>query len=156
MDLQPAEGRELTSVDEIIAGIRSDRPMVSRTEFDQGEYQVCIEHPVKTINYSEEQRVPDRYRSGAPPGSLPRTAAEGRPPDRNAGPGVFRFQCPDWAEFIVNVPTPLGSGLSSTTIPSPAGSTSAGIAPAPVGVRAGDTDTGATAEIACLPIAPTD
>lgn len=111
--LAPARGQALRSIDEIIAAIRGDRPMVARTRYDDGDWQVTIEHPVKTINFSERDNV---YQTDTGPVLLPDLSAD-RLARSNRLVECFdlafaAFNSVGWAEFIVNVPTPVADGVS--------------------------------------------
>jgi hypothetical protein len=106
-------GRRLETIEEIIAGIRGDQPLVSRTEYSQGDYDVVIDHPVKTINYSERESV---FQTDTGPILLPDLSPE-RIQKEEALIGCFdlaysAFNATDWAEFIVNAPTELSPEIS--------------------------------------------
>lgn len=113
LQLHAAHGRALSSIDEVIAAIQGDRPIVSRTEYDDGDYRVTIEHPVKTINYSEVENV---FQTDTGPILLPDLTRE------RLERGALLVDCFDlaysafnsagWAEFILNVPTPVGDGIT--------------------------------------------
>lgn len=113
LQMRPARGEALLEVDAVIDAIRNDRPLVSHTEFDDGPWHVTIDHPVKTINYSERERI---YQTDTGPILFPDLS-----PERLAGCerlvqcfdlAYSAFNSKDWAEFIVNVPTPAGEGIS--------------------------------------------
>jgi hypothetical protein len=111
-ELRPAEGRTLDSIEDLIAVVQGDRPLVAHNEYDDGDYRVCLDYPVKTINFSERERV---YQTDTGPILLPDLS-----PARLAH-GARLIDCFDlayaafnsegWAEFIVNVPTPVGEGI---------------------------------------------
>ncbi len=113
VDWQEVAGRELQGIDEIIAGIRGARPLVSRTSYSQGEYDVVIEHPVKTINFSQRENV---FQTDTGPVLLPDLSPQ-RLQNEERLIGCFdlaysAFNAPEWAEFIVNVPTVLTDEIS--------------------------------------------
>jgi hypothetical protein len=97
---------ELGDFAAIIDAIRSERPLVSRTEYDDGDYRVSIDHPVKTINYSEREGV---YQTDTGPVLLPDLS----PARLTAEPALIgcldlaysAFNAREWAEFIVQAPT---------------------------------------------------
>lgn len=106
-------GRTLSSLSEIITAIRGDRALVSRTEYNDGDYRVVIEHPVKTINYSEREHV---FQTDTGPVLLP-DLSQARLDRCNRLVECFdlaysAFNSPDWAEFIVNVPTFVADGVT--------------------------------------------
>ncbi len=105
--------RTLDSVETIIAAIRTDQPIVSHTEYDDGDYRVVIDHPVKTINFSEREGV---FQTDTGPILLP----DLRPARLAAEPSLIgcldlaysAFNARDWAEFIVLVPTPVSEAIT--------------------------------------------
>lgn len=112
--VREAPGTELKTLEEIVAGIRSDDPLVSHTEYTEGDYHVAIAHPIKTINFAERDGV---YQTDTGPLLLPDLSAERIEREENII-GCFNlaysaFNAPDWAEFIVNVPTPLTAEIGS-------------------------------------------
>jgi hypothetical protein len=111
--LHAAHGRTLNSIDEIIAAIRGDLPIVARTKYTAGDWQVTLEHPVKTINYSERENV---FQTDTGPVLLPDLSLD-RLARSNRLVECFdlayaAFNSAGWAEFIVNVPTPVGAEVS--------------------------------------------
>ena len=113
VEFRSVPGKILTRTEAIIAAIRSDRPLVSHTEFSQGDYTVTIDHPVKTINYSERENV---FQTDTGPILLPDLSPE-RVAKEESLVGCLdlaysAFNAETWAEFIVNVPTELTPGLS--------------------------------------------
>lgn len=111
--VRPARGRTLTTINDTIAAIRGDRPLVARTEYEDGDYRVIIEHPVKTINFSEREHV---FQTDTGPILLPDLT----PARLQRGERLIdcfdlaysAFNSAGWAEFIVNVPTPVGDRVS--------------------------------------------
>ncbi len=108
-----ARGRSLNSLSDIISAVKGDHPIVSRTEYNDGDFRVVIDHPVKTINYSEREHV---FQTDTGPILLPDLTS-------NRLDCISRliecfdlaysaFNSRDWAEFIVNAPTPVGDGIT--------------------------------------------
>lgn len=112
-ELHPARGQIVPSVDKIIDAIRSDRPIVARTQYEDGDWQVTIDYPVKTINYSAQDDV---YQTDTGPILLPNLSAErldrGRWLVECFDLAYAAFNSEGWAEFIINTPTPIGNGIS--------------------------------------------
>lgn len=111
--LHRARGRSLNSIEMIIDAIRGDRPLVSHTEYQNGDYRVVIDHPIKTINYSEREGV---FQTDTGPILLPDLS-----PERLArcerliecfDLAYSAFNSTGWAEFIINVPTPVTDDIS--------------------------------------------
>jgi hypothetical protein len=113
LELRKARGQALTSVDEIIEAIRGDRPIVARTQYEDGDWEVTIDHPAKTLNYSERDGV---YQTDTGPILLPDLS------DERLSRGRWLVECFDlayaafnsigWVELIMNVPTPVGNGIT--------------------------------------------
>lgn len=113
LQYRPMRGRVLSSLAEIVNSVRGDRQLISRTEYDDGDYHVILEHPVKTINYSEREHV---FQTDTGPVLLPdlsRTRLEqiGRLVEC-FDLAFSAFNSPNWAEFIVNAPTLVGDGIA--------------------------------------------
>lgn len=112
IEIRSAPARPLDSIAEAVAAIRGDRPLVARTEYDDGDYHVSIEHPVKTINYSQRHNL---FQTDTGPILLPDLTPErlGRA-ERLVecfDLAYSAFNAPGWAEFVVNVPTGVGRGI---------------------------------------------
>lgn len=112
--LSPARGRLLESIDEIIESIRGDRPIVAHTEYDDGDYRVRIDYPVKTINYSEREHV---YQTDTGPLLLPDLSPfRLRSIERQVecfDLAYAAFNSAGWTEFIIKVPTETGEGMTA-------------------------------------------
>ena len=87
-----------------------NRPLAARTEFGEEEgYRVVLDYPVKTMNANERDWV---YQTDTGPVILPDLS---RPYDNfieRFRMAFAAFNAPDWAEFIVQVPTPIAEGIS--------------------------------------------
>jgi len=110
IDTPMVDARQLNNAEEAWDAIVSNRPIVSRTSFrtDDG-LDVVLEYPVKTVNVSNRDNFcqPDTG-----PVLIPLA-------NEKAGMLIDRFhlayiaQCGEsWAEFIVNVPTPISPDRS--------------------------------------------
>jgi hypothetical protein len=103
----------LQSVDEIVAACRGDRTIVARTEYEEGDFRVRIDYPVKSINYSAEDEM---YQTDTGPVLLPNLSAV------RLSQCARLIECFDlayvafnslgWAEFIINAPTVVSEGTS--------------------------------------------
>lgn len=113
IEYRPMRGKPLHSLAEIIDAVRGNHHVISRTEYDDGDYRVVIEHPVKTINYSEREHV---YQTDTGPILLPDLTSNRLERSHRLVDcfdlAYSAFNSPDWAEFIVNVQTPIGDGKS--------------------------------------------
>lgn len=102
------EARVLTSVEQIVAAVHGRRPLVSRTEFGLQDGGRClIEYPVKTINVSDREL---NYQVDTGPVLYPDPDVGHEQFIGNFRLAYIAHNCPDWAELIVNVPTPIEGG----------------------------------------------
>lgn len=106
-----ANGRPLRSTQQIIDSVMAGRAIVGRTEFELRDgARVMVEYPIKTINVSERDRY---YQVDTGPILLPELGCA-----KSAGPiaGLQRafiaHNAADYAEVIINVPTPLTRSIS--------------------------------------------
>ena len=108
-NVQMVEGRVLETAREVTEATLGDRPLVSRTawELPDGK-RVMIEYPVKTINVSQRD---DYYQVDTGPVLFVDPAIGHDQFVGNFRLAYIAHNSPDWAEFIVNVPTPLPGGL---------------------------------------------
>ena len=111
--LCPAEGRVLRDIDDIVDTTLANRRINGRIKYRDGDYGVCIDHPVKTINVNE---VDKSYQTDTGPVLLPDLSEERRSSSERfvevLDHAFSAFNCADWAEFIINVPTPVSDGVS--------------------------------------------
>ncbi len=99
---------ELTNVDAVLAALFSAATVVAVTEYEQGDYHVALEYPVRVVNFSERERY---YQVDTGPVLLPLFEGTWRTPLECCQLAYVAHNCPDWAEFIVCVPTPLADGI---------------------------------------------
>ena len=106
-------GRVLRNVDEISKAMAAGKPLVSQTELrDAKSGRVAvIECPVKTINW---QRDTGDWQVDTGPVLLPDLTA---PPDQWSARlrlAYVAFNAADWAEFVIEEPTPVGDDAKQT------------------------------------------
>ena len=110
MDIRMTEGRILETVGEIIAATIENHPLVARTEFGEEEgYHVVLDYPVKTMNANERDGI---YQTDTGPVILPDLSGAQATFVERFRLAFVAFNAPDWAEFIVQVPTPIAQGIS--------------------------------------------
>lgn len=93
----------------IVNATLANHPLVARTEYREGRYDVLLEYPVTTMNANERDWV---YQTDTGPILVPDLS---RPPEELIGGfqlAFSAFNSPDWIELIVRAPTPLPSGVS--------------------------------------------
>ena len=113
LDLLTTSGKVLDSAESIVQATLDNRQLLAQTDYDDGDFHVCIQHPVKTMNANERDNV---YQTDTGPIILPDLS-----PDRLAQAErrveVFdvafsAFNCPQWAEFVIYVPTDVSDQIS--------------------------------------------
>lgn len=111
IDRKELTGQLLTSTEEIVNAVLGNRPLISQTEYwtPDGSH-VFLEYPVKVINVSERDMF---YQVDTGPVLVPDSAAF----DGTHGISVLRLafiahNTLGCTELLVNVPTPIGQGLS--------------------------------------------
>jgi len=108
LDVTLVDEKPLT-VDEVIAATLNNRQMTARTELELvGGWHALIEYPVKTINVSDRDRY---YQVDTGPVLLPRIAGASSPIS-GFELAYVAHNAPDWVEFVVNVPTAVGEGIT--------------------------------------------
>ena len=56
IDRATRSGRVLDNIDTMIETLFANTPVMSQTEYEQGDYRVLLEYPVKVVNFSERER----------------------------------------------------------------------------------------------------
>ena len=108
LDLVLREGREL-EVGRIVDAVLDNRRLVAQTEFDTASgLRVLLEYPVKTVNVNE---VVPYYQVDTGPVPFPYVQEGLDDPIEGFHLAFVAHWLSDRAEFIVNVPTPVGEGL---------------------------------------------
>ncbi|HXG23874.1 MAG TPA: hypothetical protein VNJ09_04910 [Chthonomonadales bacterium] len=112
IDLYPLNGRVLDSKDAIIEATFGNRRLVGTIEYEEGDYCVCITHPIKTINVNERDHI---IQTDTGPIILPDLSPERLQKSKylveTFDLAYAAFNNPAWAEFIIQVPTPIGDGV---------------------------------------------
>jgi hypothetical protein len=106
------DGRLLKSADEVVEATFANKRLVARLEYDEGDYHVRIEHPVKTINVNSKYHY---FQTDTGPILLPDlTPSRAKSVKRKIEIMDLAFEAfnsPDWAEFVINVPTEVAPGV---------------------------------------------
>ena len=113
IDLREVNARPLNSIDDIINAAVDNEALLARIEYQDNGYHVCLDHPVKTFNVNEIDGI---YQTDTGPLIVPDLS-----PKRLGRSKRFievfdhafaAFNTSDWVDFVVNVPTEIGSGIS--------------------------------------------
>ncbi len=113
LDLCTTSGKVLDSTESIVQATLEDHQLLAQTDYDDGDFHVCIQHPVKTINVNERDNI---YQTDTGPIILPDLSPQ-RLAQAQRRIEVFdlafsAFNCPEWAEFVICVPTAVSEQIS--------------------------------------------
>ncbi len=99
----------LDSPQAIVEATLANEPLIAITQLSGSRYTATLEYPVKSMNANERDWV---YQTDTGPMLLP--DFERQPDDLIAGMELAysAFNCPDWIELLVRVPTPIADGIS--------------------------------------------
>jgi hypothetical protein len=113
IDLFRTQGQLLGSADEVVEATLANKRLVARMEYDEEDYHVRIEHPIKTINVNRKYHY---FQTDTGPILLPDLSEQRR---RTAKRRIEildlafeAFNSADWAEFVINVSTPVAPDVS--------------------------------------------
>lgn len=110
INLRPVPAERLQGAEAIVAATLADEPLVGRCAYCLNDrYDIEIDFPIKTINANEREWI---YQVDTGPIPMPDLS-----PDSGGWIDSFHlayvaFNREDWAEFILQVPTPLSEGIS--------------------------------------------
>ncbi|HRE80741.1 MAG TPA: hypothetical protein PLN52_06820 [Opitutaceae bacterium] len=109
--LRHRRARQLTDIHEIIEVLSDVEKVISRTCFSIAGFEVTVEYPVKTVNFSERHRY---YQVDTGPVLFFDPSADSsKKMIEHLYLAYVAHLGGDWAEFIVSQPTPLeGHGVS--------------------------------------------
>ena len=109
IDVSHCEGRLLECAKSIVNAVLENEPLVAETTLRTDRYSAVLEYPVKTINANEREGV---YQTDTGPHLLPDLSVE---PDQLLASmqlAFSAFNCADWTEFLVRVPTKIAEGIN--------------------------------------------
>ncbi len=113
LDLHTTSGKVLDSAESIVRATLENHQLLAQRDYDDGDFHVCIQHPVKTMNANERDNV---YQTDTGPIILPDFSPK-RLDQAERRIEIFdlaysAFNCPQWAEFVICVPTPAAEQIS--------------------------------------------
>ena len=113
IDLHKTKGRVLKLPEGVIESTFRNRPLVCRLEYDDHGYNIVIQHPVKTINVNKKFNY---FQTDTGPILLPDLSPgrRGKAKHQIELLDLAYVACSsrDWAEFVINVPTPVAKGVT--------------------------------------------
>ncbi len=113
LDLRMVEASPLTDFDQVADAILGTQTLISRIEYQDGDFDVCIHQPVKTINLAERDHL---HQTDTGPIILPDLSRE-RLAQARLEIDVFdlaysAWHEPHWAEFVIQAPVKLSEKTS--------------------------------------------
>ena len=108
-DIRKTAGRLMTDNDDIARVLASEQHVVSRTRIEGKHYNLTLEYPAVTANYSTRERF---YQLDTGPVIFPDLGADAEDVLRTFNLAFVAHIKRDWAEFLVCVPTPLTPQIS--------------------------------------------
>ena len=109
IDLIELEAVELNSPREIVEATLDNRLLVARTTIETDRYSALIEYPVKTMNANERDWI---YQTDTGPVLLPDLTRNADEMIQGFELAFSAFNCFEWCEFIVRIPTPISDGVN--------------------------------------------
>ena len=111
VDVTQVRAVELDGIDAIMGALAGRGTVIARTEYTAAGFAITLEYPVKTINFSERERY---YQVDTGPILFPGVAgieSKDAPPIMACRLAYVAHNEPQWAEFLVCVPTPVTDNL---------------------------------------------
>jgi len=103
-DVVEVDAQELESSREIVEATLSNRPLVARTMIENDRWLAVLDYPVKTMNANERDWI---YQTDTGAVLFPDLSRGFEDMITGFELAYCAFNCPDWAEFILRVPTPI-------------------------------------------------
>lgn len=108
IDIARCEGRLLECSKSIVNAVLDNEPLVAESTLTTDRYSAVLEYPVKTINANERDWV---YQTDTGPHLFPDMSVEPKALLASMQLAYSAFNCPEWTEFLVRVPTEIAEGI---------------------------------------------
>ncbi len=109
VDIVETDAKELRSPQEIVEATLANHLLMARTTIETAEYSTVIDYPVKTMNANERDWI---YQTDTGPVLFPDLTRSFEDLNPGLELAYSAFNCREWAEFIVRVPTPVGGEIN--------------------------------------------
>ncbi len=110
INVRMIEGERLKTTEQIVNATLADDILVGRIEFTlEDHYGIQIDFPIKTMNANDRELI---YQTDTGPILFPDVSLLHDNLIETFRLAYVAVNCPDWAEFILQVPTPLNDELS--------------------------------------------
>ena len=104
IEIHKCQGAPVEEIDDMIEILEAGKPMVSRTLISAEHYDLLLEYPVKTVNWSPREKY---YQVDTGPVLFPDLTLPTAEVHASFQLAYIAHTKKDWAEFLVRVPTPL-------------------------------------------------
>lgn len=109
IDVADCDAEALATPEEIVNATLSNERLVARTTLENDRYTATIEYPVKTMNANERDWI---YQTDTGPILFPDLSVERNSLIEHLELAFAAFNCLDWIELIVRVPTEVAENVS--------------------------------------------
>ncbi|MEZ4865083.1 MAG: hypothetical protein R3C14_27455 [Caldilineaceae bacterium] len=110
INVRMTEGEPLTTTAAIVQATLADEGLTGRIEFSAlDRFDVTLDFPIKTINASERDQI---YQTDTGPILFPDFSLPFDQIMESFHLAYVAYNAPDWAEFILRVPTPLNDEIA--------------------------------------------
>jgi hypothetical protein len=113
IDLCKTNGRVLKMPGEVVESTFKNRPLICRLEYDDGDHNVIIQHPVKTINVNKKHNY---FQTDTGPILLPNLSSgrlrKAKRQIELLDLAYVACNSAKWAEFVIDVPTLVTKGVT--------------------------------------------
>lgn len=109
VDIVEIGAKELRSPQEIVEATLANHLLMARTTIETAQYSTVIEYPVKTMNANERDWI---YQTDTGPVLFPDLSCDFEELMTGLELVYSAFNCREWTEFIVRVPTPVAGDIN--------------------------------------------
>lgn len=109
LEVKTCAGDVLETAREIVEATLANSRLVARTEMENARYRAVIEYPIKTINANERDNI---YQTDTGPIMFPDLSRDPESLIQGIELAFSAFNCANWIEFILRVPTDVGNGVT--------------------------------------------
>ena len=108
IDLGFSEGDVLSTNKSIVEAILQNEPLTGHTVLSTDRFLADLQYPLKTVNANERDGI---YQTDTGPVLFPDLSRDLENMIEGLELAYSAFNCPDWIEFIVRVPTQVAEGV---------------------------------------------
>jgi len=109
VDIVETDAKEFQSPQEMVEATLAGHRLIARTTIVSSRYSAVIEYPVKTMNANERDWI---YQTDTDPVLFPDLSRDFAELMIGLELAYCAFNCREWSEFIIRVPTPLSEDIN--------------------------------------------